>query len=162
MRQRRRIKPRPPSHETTPLATALLAACHQRRRGNARPQTREAEPCARKIIKETNPTMDGIFQLTHLRRQRAIRRCLFMATVQVILNAPYYTLQLIDEVYSLHNAVLYLCPLIIIRKYSLATQTQTLCREEERVKKISNSAEHQSIFFKKTIFKNTHQQIGQW
>ncbi|VDL78226.1 unnamed protein product [Nippostrongylus brasiliensis] len=42
-------------------------------------------------------------RLTHLRRQRAIRRCLFMATVQVILNAPYYTLQLIDEVYSLQS-----------------------------------------------------------
>ncbi|VDM60544.1 unnamed protein product [Angiostrongylus costaricensis] len=41
------------------------------------------------------------FQVTNFRRQRAIRRCLFMATVQMILNAPYYTLQLIDEVYSL-------------------------------------------------------------
>ncbi|KAK6752114.1 hypothetical protein RB195_003496 [Necator americanus] len=42
-------------------------------------------------------------QLTHLRRQRAIRRCLFMATIQMILNAPYYTLQLIDEIYSLQS-----------------------------------------------------------
>ncbi|KHJ85121.1 hypothetical protein OESDEN_15158 [Oesophagostomum dentatum] len=40
-------------------------------------------------------------RMSHLRRQRAIRRCLFMATIQVILNAPYYTLQLIDEMYSL-------------------------------------------------------------
>ncbi|KAK6042128.1 hypothetical protein COOONC_20367 [Cooperia oncophora] len=42
-------------------------------------------------------------RLSHLRRQRAIRRCLFMATVQMILNTPYYTLQLIDEVYSLQS-----------------------------------------------------------
>ncbi|KAE9419834.1 hypothetical protein Angca_002020, partial [Angiostrongylus cantonensis] len=41
--------------------------------------------------------------VTNFRRQRAIRRCLFMATVQMILNAPYYTLQLIDEVYSLQS-----------------------------------------------------------
>ncbi|PAV90345.1 hypothetical protein WR25_25173 isoform A [Diploscapter pachys] len=38
---------------------------------------------------------------TNKRRQRAIRRCLIMATVQVILNGPYYTLQLLDEVYRL-------------------------------------------------------------
>ncbi|CAI4223820.1 unnamed protein product [Auanema sp. JU1783] len=47
------------------------------------------------------------------RRQRAIRRCLVMATVQVLLNAPYYTLQYLDEVYSLQSSkdtlVFYVC-----------------------------------------------------
>ena len=43
-------------------------------------------------------------QATNKRRQRAIRRCLIMATVQVILNAPYYTLQLLDEVYRLRSS----------------------------------------------------------
>ncbi|ETN84242.1 hypothetical protein NECAME_06986, partial [Necator americanus] len=48
-------------------------------------------------------TIERLRSLTHLRRQRAIRRCLFMATIQMILNAPYYTLQLIDEIYSLQS-----------------------------------------------------------
>uniref|UniRef100_A0A0K0DM35 G_PROTEIN_RECEP_F1_2 domain-containing protein n=1 Tax=Angiostrongylus cantonensis TaxID=6313 RepID=A0A0K0DM35_ANGCA len=48
------------------------------------------------------------FQVTNFRRQRAIRRCLFMATVQMILNAPYYTLQLIDE-YEPIVMFLYIC-----------------------------------------------------
>ncbi len=46
-------------------------------------------------------------QTTNKRRQRAIRRCLIMATVQVILNAPYYTLQLLDEVYRLRYSNLF-------------------------------------------------------
>ncbi|VDO68911.1 unnamed protein product [Haemonchus placei] len=53
-------------------------------------------------LKHLAKSQNFFLQLTHLRRQRAIRRCLFMATVQMILNTPYYTLQLIDEVYSLH------------------------------------------------------------
>ena len=35
------------------------------------------------------------------RRQRAIRRCLVMCTIHVLLNAPYYVLQLLDEIYLL-------------------------------------------------------------
>ncbi|CAI5447179.1 unnamed protein product [Caenorhabditis angaria] len=43
------------------------------------------------------------------RRHVAVRRCLLMATVQVLLNAPYYTLQLLDEVYNWREAsVIYL------------------------------------------------------
>ncbi|CAI2350947.1 unnamed protein product [Caenorhabditis sp. 36 PRJEB53466] len=45
------------------------------------------------------------------RRHQAVRRCLMMATIQVSLNAPYYTLQLCDEIFSLRtstNIYLYL------------------------------------------------------
>lgn len=38
------------------------------------------------------------------RRHQAVRRCLMMATIQVSLNAPYYTLQLCDEIFSLRNS----------------------------------------------------------
>ncbi|KHJ74806.1 hypothetical protein OESDEN_25578 [Oesophagostomum dentatum] len=74
-------------------------------------------------------------RMSHLRRQRAIRRCLFMATIQVILNAPYYTLQLIDEMYSLQSSqsglipylymdavlyLLYLCQFPLVSLYIAA------------------------------------------
>ncbi|EFO89377.1 hypothetical protein CRE_20504 [Caenorhabditis remanei] len=38
------------------------------------------------------------------RRHQAMRRCLMMATIQVSLNAPYYTLQLCDEIFSLRTS----------------------------------------------------------
>ncbi|KAL6737739.1 hypothetical protein Aduo_011357 [Ancylostoma duodenale] len=53
-------------------------------------------------------------RVSNLRRQRAIRRCLFMATIQVILNAPYYTLQLIDEIYSLQSSPSGLIPYLYL------------------------------------------------
>ncbi|TMS37604.1 hypothetical protein L596_004501 [Steinernema carpocapsae] len=37
----------------------------------------------------------------HARRQRAMRRCLVMATIQLLLNTPYYILQLADEFVAL-------------------------------------------------------------
>ncbi|KAK0398005.1 hypothetical protein QR680_002382 [Steinernema hermaphroditum] len=37
----------------------------------------------------------------HTRRQRAMRRCLMMATIQLLLNTPYYILQLADEFVAL-------------------------------------------------------------
>uniref|UniRef100_A0A0M3HUV0 G_PROTEIN_RECEP_F1_2 domain-containing protein n=1 Tax=Ascaris lumbricoides TaxID=6252 RepID=A0A0M3HUV0_ASCLU len=39
-----------------------------------------------------------------VRRQRAIRRCLLMATIQLLLNLPNYVLQLVDEFACLRNS----------------------------------------------------------
>ncbi|CAB3409373.1 unnamed protein product [Caenorhabditis bovis] len=50
---------------------------------------------------------ESIKASTH-RRHLAVRRCLVMATTQVLLNAPYYTLQLVDEIYELRQSSIYL------------------------------------------------------
>lgn len=45
-----------------------------------------------------------VFQTCTVRRQRAIRRCLLMATIQLLLNLPNYVLQLVDEFACLRNS----------------------------------------------------------
>ncbi|GMT22802.1 hypothetical protein PFISCL1PPCAC_14099, partial [Pristionchus fissidentatus] len=39
-------------------------------------------------------------RLCNKKRGKAIRRCLLMATVQVLINLPYHTLQVFDEIYD--------------------------------------------------------------
>uniref|UniRef100_A0A7I4YR02 G_PROTEIN_RECEP_F1_2 domain-containing protein n=1 Tax=Haemonchus contortus TaxID=6289 RepID=A0A7I4YR02_HAECO len=93
-------------------------------------------------------------RLTHLRRQRAIRRCLFMATVQMILNTPYYTLQLIDEVYSLQSTptglltylymdavlyLLYLCQFPLVSLYISALHSDMKSCDRVRHSPVSTS-----------------------